>query len=536
MRHISCVGIIAMFMCLYPALSHAERLPAGLEEANKENHTSYWTSNLGFFTKAPLFLIADTDNTSASEDIIFGFDSTGFRTAKEKMRLTDEGRLGIGTYLPDGILDVRAWESMRHYSSSEDDHNGSVTHTVARFGAVRPYDWPGTNDNRSGSVEYYGIKLDVQGQSVAVDDPSDDLNLRTTVGFDLVGVSEGFTDVAGADKVYGAPDLTGIATNRETRALTLEMEENTRAIRVAVGHPETYRPLEALDVDGAVRIGATSSENAGTLRYSDGSFQGYNGSQWLNLAASGGATVGGNDIVMGGGHKIVFGTTQDHRTSDNYVVNSINAPDDDAAHFPIPETGNSYNNDDANTTGGMSLVTGGTPRFTVKGNGNTYVHKRLSIGVGGHVSDTVLTVAGAVHIGPDNLQPNTFDYTSELENYLLWVEDGIVSEDFAIANVTDWSDHVLAEGYELKPLSEVETFIEEQGHLPGVPSEAEVRKSGYTVHEMTRVLLEKVEELTLHAIAQQKILEDQQDEISSLRAQLSVMRAERPTPYVKTGF
>ena len=114
---------------------------------------------------------------------------------------------------------------------------------------------------------------------------------------------------------------------------------------------------------------------------------------------------------------------------------------------------------------GWLLVTNGLPRFTVKGNGNTYVHKRLSIGVGGHVPDTVLTVAGSVHIGPDNLTPTIFDYGDQLADYLLWVEKGIVSEDFAIANVDNWSDHVLQDDYDLKPLSEVESFIE-QGRTP----------------------------------------------------------------------
>ena len=186
----------------------------------------------------------------------------------------------------------------------------------------------------------------------------------------------------------------------------------------------------------------------------------------------------------------------------------------------------------------MALITDGSPRLTVKGNGNTYVHKRLSIGVGGHVTDTVLTVAGAVHIGPDNVQPTEFDYGDEIGDYLLWVENGIVSEDFAIANTDNWSDHVLQDDYDLKPLSEVETFIQEEGHLPGVPSAEQVKNNGYTVHNMTRTLLEKVEELTLHTIAQQKALEEQQAEIANLRVQLSGVQPAKHTAslHIKTGF
>ena len=342
------------------------------------------------------------------------------------------------------------------------------------------------------------------------------------------------------DDVLGLPDLADSNTTyHEHRAITLNMavEPYTPAvIRVAVGHPESYRGVETLDVNGAVRIGETLNENAGAIRYIDGVFEGYDGSQWLNLGSAG----GDSNIVMHSGNQLVFGTTESHRTPNNFIVNSLNVPDDNVAHFPIPETGSSYNNDDEGTSGGMSLVAGGLPRFTVKGNGNTYVHKRLSIGIGGHVPDTALTVAGSVHIGPDNLTPTIFDYGDQLADYLLWVEKGIVSEDFAIANVDNWSDHVLQDDYDLKPLSEVESFIEQEGHLPGVPSAEEVKDSGYTVHEMTRTLLEKVEELTLHTIAQQKALEEQQAEIAHLRAQLSGVQPARHAAtsfhHIKTGL
>ena len=188
--HTTYVGIIAMLLSLYPALSHADRLPTGLTKSNEQDYTSFNMSNLGFFTKAPLFLVADSDNTSSSEDIIFGFDNDDVYQAIERMRLTDEGRLGIGTYIPDGILDVRAWQSMRSYSSSQDDYHGSVADTVARFGTVRPYKWPARESTEDRFVEYYGLKFKVEGQSVDASVTDDDLTLRTTVGLDLVGVRE----------------------------------------------------------------------------------------------------------------------------------------------------------------------------------------------------------------------------------------------------------------------------------------------------------------------------------------------------------
>jgi hypothetical protein len=84
---------------------------------------------------------------------------------------------------------------------------------------------------------------------------------------------------------------------------------------------------------------------------------------------------------------------------------------------------------------------------------------------------------------------------------------------------TGWSDYVFERGYRLAPLAEVERHIAENGHLPGIPSAAEVAEHGVSMGEMQAKLLAKVEELTLHVIAQEKRQEAQGLEISSLRSE-----------------
>lgn len=66
------------------------------------------------------------------------------------------------------------------------------------------------------------------------------------------------------------------------------------------------------------------------------------------------------------------------------------------------------------------------------------------------------------------------------------------------------ADYVFAEDYNLKSLSEVENYVNEHKHLPGVPSAAEMEAEGISVSKMSNILLEKVEELTLHMIQLQK--------------------------------
>ena len=70
--------------------------------------------------------------------------------------------------------------------------------------------------------------------------------------------------------------------------------------------------------------------------------------------------------------------------------------------------------------------------------------------------------------------------------------------------LTDWPDYVFGEGYRLRPLAEVEEHIERHSHLPDVPSAAEVEAEGADLGEMNKVLLQKVEELTLYIIDLQR--------------------------------
>jgi hypothetical protein len=67
-----------------------------------------------------------------------------------------------------------------------------------------------------------------------------------------------------------------------------------------------------------------------------------------------------------------------------------------------------------------------------------------------------------------------------------------------------WPDYVFDENYQLRTLEETEKFILKNGHLPNVPKAEEVEEEGQDLGEMNKVLMEKVEELTLYLIEQNK--------------------------------
>jgi len=72
---------------------------------------------------------------------------------------------------------------------------------------------------------------------------------------------------------------------------------------------------------------------------------------------------------------------------------------------------------------------------------------------------------------------------------------------------TGWADFVFEKGYDLPSLVEVEAHIKEKGHLKDIPSAKEVAENGIMLGEMNSKLLQKIEELTLYTIEQEKKIE-----------------------------
>jgi hypothetical protein len=86
-----------------------------------------------------------------------------------------------------------------------------------------------------------------------------------------------------------------------------------------------------------------------------------------------------------------------------------------------------------------------------------------------------------------------------------------------VVSLTPWADYVFNDDYKLKPLSEVETYIKENKHLPDVPSTQDIQKTGINLGETDAMLLRKIEELTLYMIDLKKendILKSMVEELS----------------------
>jgi len=84
------------------------------------------------------------------------------------------------------------------------------------------------------------------------------------------------------------------------------------------------------------------------------------------------------------------------------------------------------------------------------------------------------------------------------------------------------ADFVFEEDYPLRDLNQIEEFIKEHKHLPDIPSAAEMEAVGLNLAEMNKLLLQKIEELTLYSIEQANDLSQKEEDISSLRKEAKI--------------
>jgi hypothetical protein len=104
--------------------------------------------------------------------------------------------------------------------------------------------------------------------------------------------------------------------------------------------------------------------------------------------------------------------------------------------------------------------------------------------------------------------------------YKLYVEQGILTEKVkvALASSAAWADYVFAPNYNLKPLDEVEEYIQANKHLPNIPSATELAKDGLNLGDMQAKQMEKIEELTLYMIEMKKEINTLKAENKSLKS------------------
>lgn len=168
--------------------------------------------------------------------------------------------------------------------------------------------------------------------------------------------------------------------------------------------------------------------------------------------------------------------------------------------------------------------TSSTPWSAIRGNGSTWLFgyggepgaEDISIGTQDGTGSRTLTFAAGgstkMKIFSDG---NVGIGTTDTHNHKLAVNGSIRAKEIKV-EAAPWPDYVFEKEYQLKSLPEVEKFIAVNKHLPEIPSAQSVANEGVNLGEMQAKLLQKIEELTLHLIEQDKKLKKQEQLIDLL--------------------
>ena len=207
----------------------------------------------------------------------------------------------------------------------------------------------------------------------------------------------------------------------------------------------------------------------------------------------------------------------EHPRNDGDSINSRELPDP-----PNPPTTNYWTtllltnpNTGIDTSGGFLVkLTDSNVRVSQQELGNLIISNHNAnlvftpngIGVGGAYNGYQFNINGDARVtgAVRMLSGLTMDGTLKVGSGFKCDAQGNLKVKHLKVTLTDWPDYVFCKEYSLMSLGELETYIDVHRHLPGVPSAEVVEQEGADLGEINKVLMEKVEELTLYIIDLQK--------------------------------
>jgi len=154
--------------------------------------------------------------------------------------------------------------------------------------------------------------------------------------------------------------------------------------------------------------------------------------------------------------------------------------------------------------GGEALKLNGVdPAINVYVNG---IQKSYIWQTGDNLNIGVSSATGRIIMNTNQMQIGT---NSALPaGFKLGVGGKVICEELRVKlQSSGWPDYVFAADYQLASLKEVEKFIQQNKHLPNIPTASEIEKNGLEVGDMQKRMMEKIEELTLYIIDLQKQLD-----------------------------
>jgi hypothetical protein len=145
---------------------------------------------------------------------------------------------------------------------------------------------------------------------------------------------------------------------------------------------------------------------------------------------------------------------------------------------------------------------------------NFIVDQTGNVGIGSTTPTHKLDVNGNIFTNSKILVGSTL---AKAGNFSMAVNGDAIFNRVVVKLYGSWPDYVFDKSYSLTPIEEVEEFISTNKHLKGLQPSSEIEKKGVDIGETQKVLTEKVEELTLYLIEQNKLIKQLQKEIDAIK-------------------
>ena len=108
----------------------------------------------------------------------------------------------------------------------------------------------------------------------------------------------------------------------------------------------------------------------------------------------------------------------------------------------------------------------------------------------------------------------------------LYANGNLWAKQVQVASVNPWPDYVFEKKYYLMPLGDLEKYIEENKHLPDMPSAGEIESHGQNLAEINVKLLKNLEELTLRLIEKDKQIQQQKSQLSTQQTDIDHIKSQ----------